>query len=133
MPPLSNGFYSTVNCSSCTPAQAFGARHTFFVTNGTSTANKVIMQQLLGAGGKVILDQACHKSVHHAVVLFGAEPVYLPASLNPRFGFYGPVPRQRVLAAFSQASMIHVSDPDFDEHRFRENLNMHTSTSPSTP
>jgi arginine decarboxylase len=187
-------------------AQAFGARHTFFVTNGTSTANKVIMQQLLGAGGKVILDQACHKSVHHAVVLFGAEPVYLAASLNPRFGFYGPVPQARVLAAidahpdarllvltsctydgfrydlapiighahavgikvlvdeawyahgrfhpelrpcaldcaadyvtqsthkmlsaFSQASMIHVADPDFDEHRFRENLNMHTSTSP---
>ena len=36
----------------------------------------------------------------------------------------------KMLSAFSQASMIHVADPDFDEHRFRENLNMHTSTSP---
>ena len=35
-----------------------------------------------------------------------------------------------MLSAFSQASMIHVADPDFDEHRFREDLNMHTSTSP---
>ncbi len=187
-------------------ADTFGARHTFFVTNGTSTANKVIVQHLLGAGGKVILDQACHKSVHHAVILFGALPVYLPASVKTRFGLYGPVPRARVLealdahpdarllvltsctydgfrydlrpivdaahergikvlideawyahgrchpqlhptalacgadyvtqsthkmlSAFSQASMIHVADPDFDEHRFRESLNMHASTSP---
>ncbi|HBX73248.1 MAG TPA: ornithine decarboxylase, partial [Halieaceae bacterium] len=36
----------------------------------------------------------------------------------------------KMLSAFSQASMIHVTDPDFDLHRFRENLNMHTSTSP---
>jgi arginine decarboxylase len=35
-----------------------------------------------------------------------------------------------VLSAFSQASMIHVNDPDFNEHIFRENFNMHTSTSP---
>ena len=36
----------------------------------------------------------------------------------------------KVLSAFSQAAMIHVNDPDFDEHLFRENFNMHTSTSP---
>jgi len=35
-----------------------------------------------------------------------------------------------VLSAFSQASMIHVNDPGFREHLFRENFNMHTSTSP---
>ena len=61
-------------------AQAFGARHTFFVTNGTSTANKVIMQQLLGAGGKVILDQACHKSVHQGP---GGRGLVRPRSLPP--------------------------------------------------
>ena len=36
----------------------------------------------------------------------------------------------KMLSAFSQASMIHVRDPEFNEHRFREDLNMHTSTSP---
>jgi arginine decarboxylase len=35
-----------------------------------------------------------------------------------------------VMSAFSQASMIHVNDPGFNEHIFRENFNMHTSTSP---
>ena len=35
-----------------------------------------------------------------------------------------------MLSAFSQASMIHVNDAAFDEHLFRENFNMHASTSP---
>jgi arginine decarboxylase len=187
-------------------AKAFGARRTFFATNGTSTANKVILQTLLAPGEKLLLDRNCHKSVHHGVVLSGAHPVYLDSALNRKYGLYGPVPKKtllaairkhpdaqaliltsctydglrydlapiveaahakgikvivdeawygfarfhpefrptaleagadyatqsthKVLSAFSQASMIHVNDPTFREHLFRENFNMHTSTSP---
>jgi arginine decarboxylase len=187
-------------------AKAFGARRTFFATNGTSTANKVIFQTLLAPGEKLLLDRNCHKSVHHGVVLSGANPVYLDSALNRKYGLYGPVPKKillreikkhpdaqaliltsctydglrydlepivkaahangtkviideawygfarfhpefrptaleagadyatqsthKVLSAFSQASMIHVNDPGFREHLFRENFNMHTSTSP---
>jgi arginine decarboxylase len=187
-------------------AKAFGAKRTFFATNGTSTANKVIFQTLLAPGEKLLLDRNCHKSVHHGVVLSGANPVYLDSALNRKYGLYGPVPKKtlldairkhpdaealiltsctydglrydlapiveaahakgikviideawygfarfhpefrptaleagadyatqsthKVLSAFSQASMIHINDPDFREHLFRENFNMHTSTSP---
>jgi arginine decarboxylase len=187
-------------------AKAFGARRTFFATNGTSTANKVIFQTLLAPGEKLLLDRNCHKSVHHGVVLSGGHPVYMDSSVNAKYSLYGPVPRKtilsairkhpdaqaliltsctydglrydlapiveaahkkgikvivdeawygfarfhpafrptaleagadyatqsthKVLSAFSQASMIHVNDPNFNEHLFRENFNMHTSTSP---
>jgi len=187
-------------------AKAFGARRTYFATNGTSTANKVIFQTLLAPGEKLLLDRNCHKSVHHGVVLSGAHPIYLDSALNKRYGLYGPVPKKvllreikkhpdaqaliltsctydglrydlapiveaahakgikviideawygfarfhpefrptaleagadyatqsthKVLSAFSQASMIHINDPGFREHLFRENFNMHTSTSP---
>jgi arginine decarboxylase len=187
-------------------AKAFGARRTFFATNGTSTANKVIFQTLLAPGEKLLLDRNCHKSVHHGVVLSGGHPVYLDSSINSKYSLYGPVPKKtilsairrhpdaqaiiltsctydglrydlapiveaahakgikvivdeawygfarfhpafrptalesgadyatqsthKVLSAFSQASMIHVNDPGFNEHLFRENFNMHTSTSP---
>jgi arginine decarboxylase len=187
-------------------AKAFGAKRTFFATNGTSTANKVIFQTLIAPGEKLILDRNCHKSVHHGVVLSGAHPIYVDAALNRKYGLYGPVPKNvllnairkhadaqaviitsctydglrydlppiveaahgrgikviideawygfarfhpafrptaleagadyatqsthKVLSAFSQASMIHVNDPGFREHLFRENFNMHTSTSP---
>jgi arginine decarboxylase len=187
-------------------AKAFGSRRTFFATNGTSTANKVIFQTLLAPGEKLLLDRNCHKSVHHGVVLSGAHPIYLDSAVNRKYSLYGPVPKRtilaaleehtdaeaiiltsctydglrydlppiieaahakgikviideawygfarfhpvfrptaleagadyatqsthKVLSAFSQASMIHVNDPGFNEHIFRENFNMHTSTSP---
>lgn len=187
-------------------AKAFGAKKTYFATNGTSTANKVIFQTLLAPGDKLLLDRNCHKSVHHGVILSGAMPVYLDSSVNRQYGIFGPVPKatvqaaieahpdakvliltsctydglrydlkpiiamahaagikviideawygharfhpelrptalesgadyatqstHKVLSAFSQASMIHVNDPGFDEHLFRENFNMHASTSP---
>ncbi|HEX7250040.1 MAG TPA: ornithine decarboxylase, partial [Burkholderiales bacterium] len=78
-------------------AKAFGARRTFFATNGTSTANKVIFQTLLAPGEKLLLDRNCHKSVHHGVVLSGANPVYLDSALNRKYGLYGPVPKRTLL------------------------------------
>ena len=187
-------------------ALAFGAQQTFFATNGTSTANKVIFQTLLAPGDKLLLDRNCHKSVHHGVVLSGAWPVYLNSSINRKYGLFGPVSKalifatieahpdakaliltsctydglrydlkpiidaahakgikviideawyaharfhpefrptalesgadyatqstHKTLSALSQASMIHVNDPEFEAHLFRENYNMHTSTSP---
>ena len=187
-------------------AKAFGARKTFFATNGTSTANKVILQTLIAPGEKLLLDRNCHKSVHHGVVLSGARPIYLDSSINRKYGVFGPVPKatilhaiedhpdaqllvltsctydglrydlkpiveaahahnikvlideawfsharfhpdlrptaleagadyvtqsaHKTLSAFSQAALIHVNDGGFKEHLFRENFNMHTSTSP---
>ncbi len=187
-------------------AKAFGARKTFFATNGTSTANKVILQTLIAPGEKLLLDRNCHKSVHHGVVLSGARPIYLDSSVNRKYGVFGPVPKKTILqaieehpdaqllvltsctydglrydlkpiieaahahnikvlideawfsharfhpdlrptaleagadyvtqsahktlSAFSQAAFIHVNDNGFKEHLFRENFNMHTSTSP---
>ncbi|MBB5210757.1 aminotransferase class I/II-fold pyridoxal phosphate-dependent enzyme [Microbulbifer hydrolyticus] len=212
-------------------AKTFGARHSYFVTNGTSTSNKIVLQHLLRHGDRVIVDRNCHKSVHHAMIMSGALPVYLESAVNQHYGIYGPVPRQQIfsaidanpgarllvltsctydglrydlrpiieyahraglfvlideawyahgrfhpelrptalecgadfvtqsthkmLSAFSQASMIHVGDfswrqsghgeaddrscfalgtgtgvSDFDAAGFREDINMHTSTSP---
>src|SRR5256885_7316410 len=76
-------------------AKAFGAQRTYFATNGTSTANKVIFQTLLAPGEKLLLDRNCHKSVHHGVVLSGGHPVYLDSSINAKYSLYGPVPKKR--------------------------------------
>lgn len=42
-------------------ANAFGAQHTYFVTNGTSTANKIVCQALMAPGDIVLIDRDCHK------------------------------------------------------------------------
>lgn len=83
-------------------AQAFGARRTYFATNGSSTANKVILQTLLTPGDTLLLDRNCHKSVHHGVILSGARPVYLDSSTNEALGLFGLVPKQTILRAIEE-------------------------------
>ncbi|HSA82574.1 MAG TPA: hypothetical protein VLE23_17285, partial [Geminicoccaceae bacterium] len=52
-------------------ARAFGAQRSYFVTNGTSTANKIVLQALVQPGDIVLIDRDCHKSHHYALVLSG--------------------------------------------------------------
>ncbi|QAB18772.1 ornithine decarboxylase [Leucobacter muris] len=77
-------------------ARAFGAKHSFFVTNGTSTANKIVHQALVGPGDVVLVDRNCHKSHHHAMMLTGGRAAYLEAYPLNDFAFYGAVPLDRI-------------------------------------
>lgn len=72
-------------------SEVFGTAQSSFVTNGTSTSNKALLMTLLRPGETVLLDRNCHKSVHHAVVMAGAVPRYLPSNYNHRLGVWGPV------------------------------------------
>ncbi|MCQ4346520.1 lysine decarboxylase [Pseudomonas stutzeri] len=81
-------------------ARNFGADHTFFVINGTSTANKIVWQAMVGRDDLVLVDRNCHKSVVHALILSGAIPLYLNPTRN-ELGIIGPIP----LAEFSPESI----------------------------
>lgn len=72
-------------------SEIFGTAQSCFVTNGTSTSNKAMLQTLLRPGETVLVDRNCHKSVHHAIVMSGAVPHYLPAHWNARLGVWSPV------------------------------------------
>lgn len=72
-------------------ARAFGAERTFFVTNGTSTANKIVMQALTGPGDIVLATRDCHMSHHYAFVLSGVQPIYMDPYPLRDYGFYGGV------------------------------------------
>ena len=72
-------------------AHAFGARKTFFVTNGTSTANKIVLQAVAGPGDIVLMSRDAHKSHHHGLVLVGAHPLYVQPFPLPKYGVYGGV------------------------------------------
>lgn len=188
-------------------AATFESKYTYFVTNGSSTSNKIILQTLLRSGDKVIVDRNCHKSVHYGVLQSASLPVYLSSVFNPHYGIFSPPtldeirekieqnpdaklivltgctydgllldlhqvvemahakgikvfideawfayslfhPEYRyysainagadyvthsahkVVSAFSQASYIHINDPDFDKDFFREIYNIYASTSP---
>eukprot|EP00929_Paragymnodinium_shiwhaense_P052601 TRINITY_DN2634_c0_g1_i1.p1 TRINITY_DN2634_c0_g1~~TRINITY_DN2634_c0_g1_i1.p1 ORF type:complete len:1306 (+),score=272.51 TRINITY_DN2634_c0_g1_i1:61-3978(+) len=80
-------------------ARTFGAQQTFFATNGTSTANKIVLQSLIVPGDIVMIDRNCHKSHHYGAVLQGANIVYLEAYPVNEYALYGTVPQQHVLDA----------------------------------
>ncbi|MFS2221012.1 ornithine decarboxylase [Pantoea sp. B65] len=72
-------------------AKVFNADKTYFVLNGTSSANKVVTNALLTRGDLVLFDRNNHKSNHHgALIQAGATPVYLETARNP-FGFIGGI------------------------------------------
>ncbi len=73
-------------------------------------------------GIKVVVDEAWYGFARF-------HPAFRPTALESGAD-YATQSTHKILSAFSQASMVHVNDPDFNEHIFRENFNMHTSTSP---
>lgn len=197
-------------------AKAFNAERSFMVTNGTSTANKIVGMYSAPAGSTVLIDRNCHKSLTHLMIMSDITPIYLRPTRNA-WGILGGIPRSefsketiarrvkqtpnatwpvhavitnstydgllyntdyiketldvksihfdsawvpytnfspiykglsgmsgervegktiyetqsthKLLAAFSQASMIHIKG-DFEEETFNETFMMHTSTSP---
>jgi len=73
-------------------ARIFNADHCFFVTNGTSTSNKMVWHHTVAPGDVVVVDRNCHKSILHAIIMTGAIPVFLTPTRN-HYGIIGPIAR----------------------------------------
>jgi arginine/lysine/ornithine decarboxylase len=106
-------------------ARAFGADHVFFVTNGTSTSNKMAIQALLAPGDIAIVDRNCHKSHHYGMVLAGAQPLYVEAFPMVEYSMYGAVPLRTIKQALlnlkadgrlNRAKMVDLTNCTFDGH-----------------
>ncbi len=85
-------------------AKAYGAEHSFYVSNGTSTANKIVQQALIKPGDVVLVDRDCHKSHHYGLVLAGAFPAYLDSYPIQEYSMYGAVPLRVIKEKLIQLS-----------------------------
>ena len=108
-------------------ARAFGADRAYFVTNGTSTSNKIVLQALLAPGDIVLIDRNCHKSHHYAMVLSGAQPLYLEAYPMTAYSMYGAVPLRSIKKALldlkaegklDRARLVDLTNCTFDGHMY---------------
>ena len=79
-----------IGASERNAARIFNADHCFFVTNGTSTSNKIVWHHTVAPGDVVVIDRNCHKSNLHAIIMTGAIPVFLRPTRN-HFGIIGPI------------------------------------------
>jgi arginine decarboxylase len=108
-------------------ARAFGADRVFFVTNGTSTSNKMVYQALCAPGDIVIVDRNCHKSHHYGMVLAGAQPYYVEAFPLEAYSMYGSVPLRTIKKALldlkaagrlDRVRMLALTNVTFDGHMY---------------
>jgi arginine/lysine/ornithine decarboxylase/CheY-like chemotaxis protein len=84
-------------------ASVFGADRTYYVTNGTSTSNRVVLMANVTRGQATLCDRNCHKSIEHAMTLTGGIPTYLIPTRN-HLGIIGPVhPASLAPAAIKRA------------------------------
>jgi arginine decarboxylase len=106
-------------------ARAVGADHVFFVTNGTSTSNKMVYQAVTAPGDIVIADRNCHKSHHYGMVLSGAQPLYVEAYPMTEYSMYGAVPLNTIKQAMlnlkaegrlDRLKMVTLTNCTFDGH-----------------
>jgi arginine decarboxylase len=108
-------------------ARAFGADHVFFVTNGTSTSNKMVVQALVAPGDIVVVDRNCHKSHHYGLVLGGGQPLYVEAFPLTKYSMYGAVPLKTIKTALlnlrdegrlDRVRMLDLTNCTFDGHMY---------------
>ncbi|MGW5875235.1 Orn/Lys/Arg family decarboxylase [Nocardiopsis terrae] len=98
-------------------ARVFGSDFTFFVLNGTSSADRIVGHHCLAPEDTVLVDRNCHKAIVHALVISGAQPVYMLPTRN-RLGLIGPVTPAQLAApgteADSGARMAVVTNSTYD-------------------
>ena len=108
-------------------ARAFGADRCYFVTNGTSTANKIVSQAVIRPGDICLADRNCHKSHHYGFVLAGAEVIYVEAFPLTEYSMYGAVPLATIKKALNdlkaagkldRVRMLTLTNCTFDGHMY---------------
>jgi arginine decarboxylase len=82
-----------VSASERNAARIYNSDHLYFVTNGTSTSNKMVWHSTVAPGDIVIVDRNCHKSILHSIIMTGAIPIFLMPTRN-HFGIIGPIPKK---------------------------------------
>jgi arginine decarboxylase len=79
-----------VAASELNAARIFNSDHLYFVTNGTSTSNKIVWHSTVAPDDIVVVDRNCHKSILHAIIMTGAVPVFMTPTRN-HYGIIGPI------------------------------------------
>ena len=88
-------------------AKVFGADMTYFVTNGTSTANKIVFFGRVTKDDVVLVDRNCHKSAEHALTMTHSVAVFMIPTRN-RYGIIGPIPPDEMTPERSKQKSMHV-------------------------
>ena len=98
-------------------AQAFGAKKTFFLLNGSTVGNLAIAMGLTKKGQKVIVNRNCHRSILTGLIISGADPLWVIPNKLENWGIWGNIDADSVeelLAANDDVSMVWITNPTYE-------------------
>ncbi len=97
-------------------ARFFGAKETRFLVNGSSGGILAMVGAAVGGGGKLICDRCCHRSLISALILTGAEPVWLwpePLDGGQLWGGIDPAELERAIEENPDAKGVYLTSPNY--------------------
>lgn len=97
-------------------ADAFGAENSFFMVNGTTGAVQAMVFSVCKSGEKIILPRNVHRSAINALILSGAEPVYVNPGVDKRLGIplgMDPEDVEQAIKENPDAKAILVNNPTY--------------------
>ena len=80
-------------------ARAFGSNKCLFVTNGTSTSNKIVLNAITEPNDIVLMAEDSHKSHYHAAIMSGFNVEVLKSYEVKEYGIHGGVPIKEIKKA----------------------------------
>ena len=97
-------------------ADAFGANQAFLMVGGTTSAVQSMILATCTQGDKIILPRNVHRSVINALVLCGAEPIYVNPEVDKRLGIslgmqFSQV--ERAIRNHPEAKAVLVNNPTY--------------------
>lgn len=98
-------------------AEAFGARKTFFLLNGSTAGNLAVAMALTKKGQKVIVNRNCHRSILTGLIISGAEPVWVCPTRIDDWSIWGNIEASQIeelLRKDKDISMVWVTNPTYE-------------------
>ena len=98
-------------------AEAFGARKTFFLLNGSTAGNLAIAMALTKKGQKIIVNRNCHRSILTGLMISGAEPVWVCPKRIDDWSIWGNIDAEQIeelLKKDKDISMVWITNPTYE-------------------
>ena len=98
-------------------AEAFGARKTFFLLNGSTAGNLALAMALTKKGQKIIVNRNCHRSILTGLMISGAEPVWVCPNRIDDWSIWGNIEAcqiEELLEKDKDIKMVWITNPTYE-------------------
>ena len=84
-------------------AEIFGAKHTFFVTQGATSAMHIAMKTLICPGDRILVARNCHKCVFNGAIITAACIDWFMPEINESWGIYTQIDPEKLDVALKNS------------------------------